>query len=233
MNIISRKAWGARAPRSRVTVDPGARRWFVIHHSGGPVTQTVRAIQDWCMDGRGFADIDYNFLVRASTGDIYMGRGWDVVGSHAVGYNTTGIGVCVIGNDHPLSDAAKEALLWLHAEAERRCGRDLPVRGHGQLTATGCPGSRILDWIGRGLPAPVKEDDVVTKEDRAAIVRDVVAELRPLLEDARSAWDDAFGRGDNRVDAGTVLVETRDNTRKIMAQLEPVDLPEQVGNAGS
>lgn len=225
MKIISRAGWGARKPRSRTAVEADARRWFVIHHSGGPVTQTVRAIQDWCMNepphGRGFSDIDYNFLVRGSTGEIYEGRGWDVVGSHTVGYNTTGIGVCVIGNNEPLSDAAKDALLWLHAEGERRAGRNLTVRGHGQLTATGCPGSRILDWIGQGLPAPPRED-IVDQKDIDKIVKAVVAELRPGIDAAASAWDDAFGKGDNRVSAGAVLVEARDNTRAIILQLQPI-----------
>lgn len=220
MKIIRRSEWGARKPRQRVTVDASRREWFVIHHSGGPVTQTVRAIQDWCMDGRGFSDIDYNFLVRASTGEIYEGRGWDVVGSHTVGYNTTGIGVCVIGDDAPLSDAAKDALLWLHEQGGRRAGHRLDIRGHGQLTSTDCPGPRILSWIGKGLPAPSK-GDIVEKADRDAIVKDVVAALRPQLEAAASAWDDMFGRGDTRVEAGAVLVETRDNTRKILTQLEP------------
>ncbi len=161
MNITSRDAWGARSPKNiPQTVDPSQRRYLVIHHSGGPVGQSVRAIQDWCMDGRGFNDIDYNLLVRASTGEIYMGRGWNVVGSHAVDFNTNGIGVCVIGNNAPLSDQAKRALAWIRDEANRRCGRMLHVRGHGQLTGTtDCPGSVLRTFITAGMPAPTQPED--------------------------------------------------------------------------
>jgi hypothetical protein len=159
MQIITRNQWEARKPASVTTVNPSRRRYFVVHHSGAPASQAVRAIQNWCMDhpphGRGFSDIDYNFLVRATTGDIYEGRGWDVVGSHTVGYNTTGIGVCVIGNNQ-ISDAAKKSVRWLYEQANKRSGRTLAVRGHRQLATTGtnCPGDVISAWLHAGMPAP-------------------------------------------------------------------------------
>jgi len=134
-------------------VEMRARKLFVVHYSGGPADQSVRAIQDWCMNapphGRGFSDIDYNFLVRGTTGEIYMGRGWDVVGAHTKGHNTEGLGVCVISKG-PISAAAKTAVKWLYAEAERRAGHHLVVRGHGQLTPTECPGRTIQKWLSSG-----------------------------------------------------------------------------------
>lgn len=154
MDITARATWNARAPKKNpVKVAASRRRYFVVHHSGAPADQSVRAIQDWCMDGRDFADIDYNFLVRATTGQIYEGRGWDVVGSHTTNYNTTGIGVCVIGNNE-LSAAAKRSVRWLYEQANRRCGRTLEVRGHRQLATTGtdCPGDVIAAWLRAGMP---------------------------------------------------------------------------------
>lgn len=156
MNIIPRATWGARSPRKTPTkVAPSKRLFYVVHYSGAPATQSVRAIQDWCMDGRGFNDIDYNFLVRGTTGEIYEGRGWDVVGSHTVGYNTNGIGVCVI-SDGPISDAAKVAVRWLYEQAIARAGHGLQVKGHKQLATTGtdCPGSAIMLWVQGGMLAP-------------------------------------------------------------------------------
>jgi hypothetical protein len=156
MKIVTRAAWGARAPKSTPThVSPSARRYYVVHHSGAPVTQSVRAIQDWCMDGRNFSDIDYNHLVRGSTGEIYEGRGWDVVGAHTVGYNTTGVGVCIIGNDQA-TEAAKSAVRWLYEQYNDRCDRTLLIRGHRQLATTGtdCPGPKNFAWVRGGLLAP-------------------------------------------------------------------------------
>lgn len=159
MQVINRTGWGARKPkRPPQQVSPGQREYFVVHHSGAPSTQTVRAIQDWCMNepphGRGFADIDYNFLVDQQ-GLIYEGRGWDAIGAHTVGYNTNGIGVCVIGNDE-ISDAAMRSVVQLYHAANGRCARTLKIRGHRQLATTGttCPGNRIFSWLQAGMPLP-------------------------------------------------------------------------------
>lgn len=150
MKIISRSAWGARKPkRTPYRVDPSRRRLFVVHWSGAAATQTVRAIQDWCMDGRDFADIDYNLLVRGTTGEVYEGRGWDVVGSHAEGHNTEGIGVCVIGRGE-FTPAAQASLRALYAEACRRTGRKLDIKVHRELDATACPGDAIAKWVRAG-----------------------------------------------------------------------------------
>lgn len=159
MNIVSRSGWDARKPKSTPTkAAPDRREYFVVHHSGAPATQSVRVIQDWCMDGRGFADIDYNHLVRATTGEIYEGRGWDVVGSHTANYNTSAVGVCIIGNDE-ISDAAKRSVRWLYKQYAKRAGHDLKVRGHRDLATTGtsCPGNRIAAWLAAGMPAPAAE----------------------------------------------------------------------------
>src|SRR5699024_8860251 len=61
--IRSRSSWGARAPRSRNTTSWGSRDEVTLHYSYGPESQTVRSIQDHHMDGNGWADIGYNFLV--------------------------------------------------------------------------------------------------------------------------------------------------------------------------
>lgn len=181
MRIISRAEWGARAPRSITKVDPSLRTYFVVHYSGAPATQTVRAIQDWCMNepphGRGYADIDYNMLVRGTTGEIYEGRGWDVVGSHTTGYNTNGVGVCVI-SDGTISVAAKESVRWLYEQACARSRKALIVKGHRELATTGtdCPGSEIFSWVRAGLPAPVKEDNMTTEDIKGAC-REALAEL--------------------------------------------------------
>ena len=104
MDIISREEWGARAPRSRSTVSWGDRTEFIVHYSEGPTTQSVRSIQNFHMDTRGWSDIGYNFLVDVQ-GRIYEGRGWLTVGAHAPGHNASGIGVCMIGRDGEATSA--------------------------------------------------------------------------------------------------------------------------------
>jgi len=49
------------------------------------------------MDGRGFADIAYHFLI-ASDGAIYEGREINIRGAHVQGFNTGSVGIVLIGD---------------------------------------------------------------------------------------------------------------------------------------
>lgn len=153
MKIVSRADWGARAPRSRTLTTWSRRSEFVVHHSEGPTNATVRSIQDFHMGpARGWADIAYNFLVR-DDGTVYEGRGWLVIGAHATGHNTSGIGVCYIGYNHPTT-AAKDAIRSLYDLACDKAGRTLLKRYHGQLSgnSTDCPGTELIAWVKNGMP---------------------------------------------------------------------------------
>ena len=144
MKIISRKDWGARAPRSRQTTSWSARQEVTLHYSYGPESQTPRQIQAHHMDGNGWSDVGYNFLVD-SKGVAYEGRGWTVVGAHAAPRNTQGIGICFIGRDG-MTDAAKRTVVALYDEACRRAGRTLDRKGHKDINSTSCPGSGNHAW---------------------------------------------------------------------------------------
>ncbi|MFC6880139.1 MULTISPECIES: N-acetylmuramoyl-L-alanine amidase [Actinomadura] len=158
MDIISRAEWGARAPRSRSTTDWSSRTEYVVHYSEGPTDQSVRSIQAFHMDTRGWADIGYNFLVDVH-GRIYEGRGWLVVGAHAPDHNTSGIGVCMIGQDGDATPAAKNAIRRLYDEAGRRAGRSLRKLGHRDVYATSCPGDQLYAWVRAGMPADTDQED--------------------------------------------------------------------------
>nr|WP_121182425.1 peptidoglycan-binding domain-containing protein [Nocardiopsis sp. Huas11] len=153
-NIISRSGWGARAPRSGVSAVWRSRTGFTVHYSSGPPTQTPRQIQDFHMDGRGWSDVGYNFLVD-HRGRVYEGRGWTTVGAHAAPHNVSHIGVCFIGGDGDATDAAKVAIRSLYDEANRRAGRTLAKTYHGGLSgnSTSCPGSDLRSWVRAGMPS--------------------------------------------------------------------------------
>lgn len=153
MDIVTRAQWGAKSPTNRIATTWGRRTEFVVHHSEGPPTATVRSIQDFHMGrSRGWSDIAYNFLVR-DDGTIYEGRGWLTVGAHATGHNTSGIGVCYIGYDAP-TDKAKASIRALYTYACAQAGHQLLAKGHGQLSqnSTDCPGSVLLAWVKAGMP---------------------------------------------------------------------------------
>lgn len=149
MQIISRSGWGARSPQSTVyQTDWSKRTAFVVHHSSADPDQTVREIQNFHMDTRGWSDIGYNFLVDQH-GRAYEGRGWLGIGAHVAGHNTATVGVCVIGNwtDTRPPTAALATISDLYREAVRRKGRSLSVFGHRDLGSTACPGGDLYGWV--------------------------------------------------------------------------------------
>jgi hypothetical protein len=193
VDIISRAEWGARAPRSRSTVSWSQRREFIVHYSEGPTSQTVRQIQNFHMDGRGWSDVGYNFLVDVS-GRIYEGRGWLVVGAHAPDHNTSGIGVCMIGRDGDATPAAKRAIRWLYDEAARRAGRSLKKLGHRDVYATSCPGNELYAWVRAGMPADTEEEDDMQLTDKVK-VKDWI----------KKRWPKDEGLADGEISVNTAL----------------------------
>lgn len=98
-DIISRKEWGARPPRRRYRITCPTRDLWQ-HHTVGDYRGAagIRAIQNFHMDGRGWSDIAYSFVIDRRTLEIYEGRGWCIAGGHTAGHNTTSHAICVTGN---------------------------------------------------------------------------------------------------------------------------------------
>lgn len=157
MGMVSRASWGARKPRRRYTVTWAQRTEFFVHHTAGPPGQSMKTIQDFHMDGRGWSDIGYGHLVD-DDGVIYQGRGWLVVGAHCPGHNRSGESVAYIGQNAPTA-AAVRSIRWLYDEACRRAGKRLRLLGHGQRFATSCPGPRLQAWLAAGMPIEEQEQE--------------------------------------------------------------------------
>ncbi|MFM7069891.1 MAG: peptidoglycan recognition protein [Actinomycetes bacterium] len=178
-----RAEWGARAPagspRYATTL-----KLAVVHHSatGNAYTQSqvpsiLRSIQAYHMDGRGWSDIAYNFVVD-KFGTVWEGRGGGierpVIGAHAMGFNTSTVGVMVLGDYTQAGvvpsagalESVSRVIGWKFAlhridPATRTSFTsggsttisagtvvDLPrVVGHKDVGATGCPGS-VYGYLG-------------------------------------------------------------------------------------
>lgn len=160
MEIIGRAEWGARPPTKVIPTTWDRKTEFIVHYSGAARSQSVKSIQDYCMDSKGHSDIDYCFVVK--DGQIYEGRGWLNIGSHTLGHNTVGIGVCVVGEDGDATAADRAAVRWLYDEACRQAGRALAKLGHQDANpgATDCPGSQLEAWVRAGMPAPAEGEDM-------------------------------------------------------------------------
>lgn len=109
-NYVARSSWGAslgltntNSSRTTTTVTH-----LVLHNSASDTyasdyAAVVRAYWDWHVNGNGWSDIGYNWLVDPN-GVVYQGRAWyssayeNVVGAHNSGYNTYCLGLNIIGN---------------------------------------------------------------------------------------------------------------------------------------
>jgi hypothetical protein len=174
-DIRTRAEWGA-VPASSTsygsTIDLA-----VVHHSvssndysPAQVPGVIRGIQAYHMQGRGWSDIAYNFVVDRF-GGVWEGRAGSIdgptIGAHAAGFNTNSVGVVVLGDyvGTAPSGAAVESVSrvvgWKLAtygvspvgSVTRVAGTgstkfspgttvNIPrVVGHGDVGATSCPGS--------------------------------------------------------------------------------------------
>jgi hypothetical protein len=124
--IIPRSGWNAdEAIRRAKPQYADAVHFAVVHHTAGSNDYTaaqsaaiVRGIEVYHVEGNGWNDIGYNFLVDRY-GQIFEGRygGIDkpVIGAHAEGFNTGSVGVAVLGSygSAQISGAARRALVAL------------------------------------------------------------------------------------------------------------------------
>ena len=126
--IVPRASWGAderirRAPPSYAT----GVRFSIVHHTAGrndysraEAAAIVKGIQLFHVQGNGWNDIGYNFLVDRF-GTVYEGRFGgverNVVGAHAQGFNTGSVGIALLGTyeDASPSAAAQDAIARLIA----------------------------------------------------------------------------------------------------------------------
>lgn len=107
--IRTRAQWGADESIRKGSPSYAANaRYVVIHHTAGGNNYTqaqadgvVRGIYSWHVNGNGWSDVGYQFMVD-KFGTIYEGRfgGVDraVIGAHAGGWNTGSFGVSLLGN---------------------------------------------------------------------------------------------------------------------------------------
>ncbi|KAK7114624.1 peptidoglycan-recognition protein SC2-like [Littorina saxatilis] len=156
-HIISRVEWGARAPKHHIGNMAGPAQYVFIHHGSSPPCSTetsckakVKAYQDYHLDGHGWTDIGYNFVV-GEDGNAYMARGWTEIGAHTQGYNSVGIAICVIGdfNSRVPNDAALNTIKQLIS-----CGlaggyisSSYTLKGHRDVGSTDCPGTALYNLI--------------------------------------------------------------------------------------
>lgn len=100
---------------------------------------------------RGFLDVGYHFIVKRD-GTIEAGRDEDVIGAHVEGYNSTSVGVCLVGgiDDKGKFDAnftpeqmqaLRSLLVTLLAKYEGAV-----LRAHHEVAPKACPSFDLKRW---------------------------------------------------------------------------------------
>ena len=182
--ILTRLAWGAKESirKGSPSFAPSVK-FAVVHHTAGSNSYTaaqsaaiVRGIYVYHVQGNGWNDIGYNFLVDRF-GQVFEGRygGVDknVVGAHAEGFNTGSSGVALLGTygSTAPSPAARTSLAnvlaWrldvAHVDplstltwtsgGNARFASGVPVAlravsGHRDTGFTTCPGTALYSQLG-------------------------------------------------------------------------------------
>jgi len=150
MELVRRSAWGAAPPRSKpITIATPVKDLFLHHSAGrdnGPTT--VRAIQKFHQDTRGWNDIAYSWLYSPNDRVFFEGRGPAVHGAHTRGHNSTAHGLCVLGNfeatvvpHHVVADLAE----W--AQWHGNTWGPSVYRPHNDVSSTLCPGKHLAALI--------------------------------------------------------------------------------------
>lgn len=150
--VVTRAAWGAIPRNCGSNHTPNK---ITVHHTvtpnndSMPMAARVRQIQAFHINGRGWCDIGYHFLV-GQDGQVYQGRYENRTGAHAANANYANVGVSYVGN---FQDAVPSSAM-LNAGARiikaltdsygipRNRSR---VVGHRQVgtTSTACPGQHL------------------------------------------------------------------------------------------
>lgn len=158
MEVVTRKEWGARRPKTTTSLLPEDVDFLVVHYSAADAdeqalhrncAERVRGIQNYHMDHNGWNDIAYNWLV-CKHGYIFRGRGWRVMSAATLGANGFTVAVCFLGDDTAGRDdvtaGGRDAILEVWEFVQRNGENVEGVRGHRDFTATSCPGDQLYRY---------------------------------------------------------------------------------------
>jgi hypothetical protein len=163
VQFVTRKSWGAAAPKAAFTkLDSHQLLGMAVHYEDGPFVghhnqcdDTIRSVQAFHQRTRGWNDIAYNWLV-CGHGVIYEGRGW-LHRSAAQGTeegNRAYHAVCALAGAnsvHDFTPEQKHGLYEVIVEGQA-LGYGHEVRPHSSFHPTSCPGDAIRGWVLAGHP---------------------------------------------------------------------------------
>lgn len=119
---------------------------YVVHHSASPIDTTFEEIKSWHIDGNGWDDIGYHYVVTQE-GNIHKGRDLAYAPAAQKPYNTGSVAICLTG------DNTSEANKWNRIQVRSLFQHylsvivlypDIRTYGHRDLVnTTECPGLNV------------------------------------------------------------------------------------------
>lgn len=128
---------------------------IVVHCSATPPDMDIGVdeIRRWHVDGNGWSDIGYHYVIRRS-GELEPGRPVAKMGAHAKGHNGDSIGICMVGgiSENGVPDANFTARQYHElAELNETLSRHLPITdtvGHRDISTKSCPCFDVKSFLG-------------------------------------------------------------------------------------
>lgn len=167
IDLVSRAAWGARAPRGSYS-SLASTRGVKVHYTGGRVDPAivddhakcvamVKSIQNFHMDGNGWIDIGYS-MVACPHRKVFVGRGpGHLPAANGPGLNSGHYAVLgLVGNAGLVqpTDGILHAILDAVEYLRDKGGAGKEIKGHRDGYSTDCPGDPLYAWIKKGAPRP-------------------------------------------------------------------------------
>ncbi len=167
IDLVTRKEWGARAPRGSYTAISWTKG-VKVHYTGGRVdpgvvkdharcVTAVKAIQTMHMDGNGWLDIAYS-MVACPHRKVFVGRGpGPLTAANGPGLNAGHYSVlALVGNAGLVEppDGMLHGILDAIAYLREKGGAGKEIKGHRDGYATDCPGGPLYAWVKKGAPRP-------------------------------------------------------------------------------
>lgn len=163
INLVTRRQCGLRPARSAKRFAPS--KASTVHWMGPTTTVAgrttwghdkcpglVRGIQNFHMDGQGWSDIAYNFLV-CPHGVVFEGRGLNVrsAANGTNAGNSTSHAICALaGEGNPFSESEKKALRDARDFIDRGSSAPGGLMCHSDHKSTACPGDARRNWVRGG-----------------------------------------------------------------------------------
>ncbi|MGW5130347.1 peptidoglycan recognition protein family protein [Streptomyces sp. NPDC004135] len=238
MKLVTRAQWGARDYRlpNGATLYSGSRRGVKLHYLGTPYENRphtgcaayVRQIQAQHMDGNGWSDVGYSFLV-CTHGYVYEGRG--LRRRNSANGNTTlnnqDYAVLLLVGSSGLTEPTDEQLHGAR-DAIDYCRKEGPagawLGGHRDGYATSCPGDAVYAWVKAGAPRPAAPAPTTPQAPQEEEMK--LSDQVRLGEWIAKQWPNDKGLQDRQIPVDVALGsgyahsrKAAENTTAILAQL--------------